>query len=122
MTRQEMFDKVYIGLLNQKFERSMKNYAAGSACAYRGKGGMKCAAGHLIPDEEYRPEMDDSALNLESLKKLELLPKCFQNLSEDDFDFIGELQDAHDSSFTPTAMKHAIKEVAFQYGLNIPED
>lgn len=28
-------------------------------CAYRGDGGRKCAIGHWIPDELYKPEWDD---------------------------------------------------------------
>lgn len=30
-------------------------------CAYRGVYGLKCAAGCLIPDEEYSPEMEGSS-------------------------------------------------------------
>jgi hypothetical protein len=30
-------------------------------CAYRGRNGDKCAAGHLIPDEKYQPEYEGRA-------------------------------------------------------------
>ena len=121
MTKQEMFDKVYIGLLNQKFERSMKNYGEMSTCAYRGDGGMKCAAGHLIPDEEYKSDMDVSPSTLTQLRSEGLLPKCFQSLSQDDFIFVQKLQNVHDSSYTPSAMKHAIREFAAKHNLTIPK-
>lgn len=116
-----MFDKVYIGLHNQKFERSMKNNGEMSSCAYRGDGGMKCAAGHLIPDEEYKSDMDVLSCTLMQLRSEGLLPKCFQGLSQDDFIFVQELQSVHDSSYTPSAMKYAIEEVAAKHNLTIPK-
>lgn len=122
MTKQEMFDKVYIGLLNQKFERSMKNDGKMSSCAYRGDGGMKCAAGHLIPDEEYKSDMDYFSSTIMQLRSEGLLPRCFQSLSEDDLLFVQELQIAHDSSYTPSAMKYAIEEVAAKHNLTIPKE
>ena len=54
MTAQEIFDKVAAHLLTQR----KPSLLCGIGCAYRGEGGLKCAAGCLIPDEEYSPEME----------------------------------------------------------------
>lgn len=53
MTKQEIFDKVAIHLLTQKTQ----SIEFGS-CLYRGPGGLKCAAGCLIPDSIYNPKME----------------------------------------------------------------
>jgi hypothetical protein len=53
MTDQEVLDRVAEHLLRQN-ERS---YAHG-ICAYRGAGGLKCAAGCIIPDHLYSPDME----------------------------------------------------------------
>lgn len=42
-------------LLNQEFQSLSKN---GSTCLYRGESDTKCAFGHLIPDDEFKPEME----------------------------------------------------------------
>lgn len=55
-TAQEVFDQVATHLLTQN-AKSVK----GSGCAYRGDGGMKCAAGCLIADDEYKPEMETAS-------------------------------------------------------------
>ena len=52
-TAREIYDYVRAHLLRQGV-RSMN----GSTCAYRGDNGTSCAAGCLIPDELYRPEME----------------------------------------------------------------
>ena len=55
-TAQEVFDQVVTHLLTQmKQSKSSPN----GICAYRGKNGLKCAAGCLIADDEYTPEMDN---------------------------------------------------------------
>lgn len=51
MNAQEVFDTVAVHLLDQG-EPARRN-AGGTGCAYRGVGGLKCAVGCLIPDEDY---------------------------------------------------------------------
>lgn len=54
MTEQEIFDTVLVHLRKQ-------GHAAADAgkCRYRASNGDTCAAGCLIRDEEYMPEMED---------------------------------------------------------------
>ena len=54
MTPQEIFDTVVTHLRGMEKPSA---YGDGS-CAYRGMDGAKCAAGVLIPDEIYSPEME----------------------------------------------------------------
>lgn len=58
-TLQEVFNIVSLHLLKQ-VKRSTKHLKNSwfLACAYRGNEGMKCAAGVLIPDDKYEPEME----------------------------------------------------------------
>jgi hypothetical protein len=51
-TLQEVFNIVSTHLLTQ-IKRSKSCEIGKSGCAYRGKGGLKCAAGVLIPDDQY---------------------------------------------------------------------
>lgn len=47
MTPQEMFDKAYLGVIQQ----GSKSIKPNGGCAYRGQSGDKCGIGHLIPDD-----------------------------------------------------------------------
>jgi len=126
LTRQEIFDTAYIGLRNQNFEHSI----AGGQCVYRSSGPFvnKCAFGHLIPDNQYSPELEgrsaDALLSGEVITtwrkriedsspneviRLEALNKALSTFidfkvwtntvfSGDDRIFIRELQIAHDTT------------------------
>lgn len=63
MTPQEIFDTVATHLFTQgvmAVNTSLIPDSDGTAkCAYRGDNGVKCAAGCLIPDELYKPEMEN---------------------------------------------------------------
>lgn len=54
-TEQQVFNQVAKHLLEQA-QKSLDN--ENSICAYRGAEGLKCAAGCLISDEEYRPKWE----------------------------------------------------------------
>ncbi len=57
VTGQEVFDQVANHLLTQK-TRSIIATKGGYECVYRTTEGLKCAAGCLIGDDEYKPEME----------------------------------------------------------------
>ena len=67
MTDQEVFDKVVTALRKQGRRSSMMQphpeYGSQEICRYRGPRGVKCAAGHLIPDELYDEEMEGKDWN-----------------------------------------------------------
>ena len=66
-TGQEVFDYVAFNLLTQnKKSESERLNALGKSemiCMYRSSTGLKCAAGHLIADDEYRPEFEGRLWN-----------------------------------------------------------
>ncbi len=54
-TDQEAFDFVLYTLLRQ----GQRSVATGtSVCQYRNPIGLKCAVGHMIPDDQYNPELE----------------------------------------------------------------
>lgn len=58
LDRQKVFDIVKEKMLAQG-KRSMFNEYD---CAYRNPDGLKCAIGHLIPDEMYDPKMESGSV------------------------------------------------------------
>ena len=89
-TLQEVFDIVSTHLLKQ-VKRSMGKVLKieTETCAYRGKNEMKCAAGALIPDDQYKSVFEGSFW--EDLARMEFVePKFVEEISE--------LQSIHDEN------------------------
>lgn len=89
-TLQEVFNIVSLHLLTQ-IKRCLAIYPDRMypVCSYRNEDGMKCAAGALIPDDEYRPEMEKN--DWKQLVEKEFVETHFSNE-------IRELQQIHDSN------------------------
>lgn len=83
-TAQEVYNHVARHLLTQK-ERSTN---CGAACMYRGNFNLKCAAGCLISDDEYSPDMEDTGW--QALIREKVVPRKHGAL-------IQELQNIHDN-------------------------
>jgi hypothetical protein len=60
-------------------------------CVYRGKNGVKCAIGHLIPDKDYH-------LSFEDLKLGDVIRKLHIDISRRKFEFLDKMQTIHDQS------------------------
>ena len=87
---QEVFDQVVNHLLTQKKASKSDN----GGCLYR-YGRLKCAAGCLIADDEYTPDMDSGGVskvdtNWESLVEAGIVPNTVHNK------LIMDLQEIHD--------------------------
>lgn len=54
MTRQEIFDKAYLGMASQGFRASLRRPDSNSS-AYRAPDGCRCSIGWVIPDNLYDP-------------------------------------------------------------------
>lgn len=68
MDKQEIFDKVAAGIIAQggpSLKIRPARLGEPIECRYRGENGRKCAAGHLIPDADYRVSFE--GLRFESL-------------------------------------------------------
>ena len=85
-TEQQVFDTVSAHLLRQK-SRSM--LYTEKTCAYRSEDGKACAAGCLIPLEDYEPQYERNSW-AELVLKHRHLPTSHQN-------FLSRLQRVHDS-------------------------
>ena len=120
MTYEEAFEKIWNGLKSQGFEKSVDNEIS-TRCMYRsqtpdGKP-LKCAAGWLIPDEDYDPQFEDKTI--EELIELELLPEEF---CEEDFysdyawrSFLNDMQSAHDIAETQDEMKRRLIKAGIKH-------
>jgi hypothetical protein len=92
MNKQEAFDTACRGIIAQ----GKKSADETGSCLYRSKDGCKCAIGHLIPDEEYEPRMENKMIisYFTWIKSLNEIRK-----SENGELFLHELQRAHDKCY-----------------------
>ncbi|AKF12681.1 hypothetical protein PHIM7_135 [Sinorhizobium phage phiM7] len=117
MTRQEIFNTVWNGLKSQGWNVSMSSDAE-TVCAYRGADGRKCAAGWLIPDDEYDPSMEGMMVFETAYFE--------DNFSPYVLEFIANLQDIHDQfhlnpESAVTKLEPALRAFALEKGLKVPE-
>ena len=87
MTKQEMFDRAARQIRKQKGP-SIK----GGRCLYRGPNGAKCAAGVLISNKHYTPELEDKTADDPAVSQA-LRASGIRNTQ---ISFVAELQEAHD--------------------------
>lgn len=112
LTRQEMFDKAWIGLKSQGFEQSLDE--DGDTCVYRGEAGRKCAIGWCIPDDKYHVGLEkQSPFNSGELRRA-------AGIADADARFASELQGVHDNSRSPAEMLLQIRAFAAEHNLTIP--
>ena len=88
MSPQELFDTV-VGHLHRQ---GMPAIDETGQCSYRGYNGTKCAAGVLIPNEYYDPEMDERNLNINIVIETFKVP----NYIKDNHELVAALQEFHD--------------------------
>ena len=122
--RQSIFNRAYLGLKAQGFKVSA---TAGGKCMYRGPGGLKCAAGHLIPDDRYAFAMERRcASDVGTVYGFDIFG---EGVTKEDENFLDNLQEAHDYPINeghdpgeecPTIEPH-LRELARRYNLEVPE-
>ena len=117
MNQQEIFDKVATHLIAQgKQSLAPDPHHEGEVCAYRGADGTMCAAGCLIPDDEYDPDFEGVPWD-----DLEQPVLSLANAPQEVHDLITSLQEVHDDEWSwnsPETLKVALGEVANLYGLS----
>jgi hypothetical protein len=92
LTNQQTFDKVVKALrLQGKPSFDPETFS----CLYRGPDNTKCAAGHLIPNDKYRPEFEEGSVHREDIKYV--IETEGYNLT-----LVVDLQLCHDMSATDT--------------------
>lgn len=100
MTKVEIVEFVKEKLLNQ-YECSFNE----NECAYRGENGLKCAIGHLIPDDLYLPQFEGTGIHsISPIKnsptgeklKTAIEKTIGRTLNADDLMVLATLQKIHD--------------------------
>lgn len=124
-TQQEIFDYVAEKLHAQNLLSAhyRDDFSDMTQCLYRGPDGTKCAAGWLIPDEAYDPDMDNTA-NATSINDIaewfaDRVPEEVKN----NLPFVLSLQSAHDTALVwdkhfRVGLKKNLDDVASRYGLS----
>jgi hypothetical protein len=125
MVTQEIFDTVARHLFKQGHPAiAMRRYKAEDfatepkeECVYRAPNGDKCAAGVIIPDDLYVPEMEGKAIYA-ALNECSHTPPRWMI---DNLPLMEALQEVHDAPpnwKTDAKMKHELWEVADRFGLD----
>lgn len=125
MTLQEIFNKVYLGLASQGFKQSADD---NGRCVYRSSDGCKCAAGQLIPDEDYRKEFDVSGPDIGTMLytsvgyfKNEVTEYFRRRFDLEQIYFIRQLQLLHDGcDGSSTKLRKSMEDFATIKDLEIP--
>jgi hypothetical protein len=106
---QEVFDQVATHLLTQKAQALGDQIVDGpNACVYKAPGGLKCAAGCLIGDDEYSPDMEGNSWAV----------LVDQGVSSTHQHLIDELQHIHDCVPNPEDWPTALSELAIDRGMD----
>lgn len=125
MTPQEIFNKVATHLFTQgekavEMLRTSPERDPEPYCRYRMKKGGKtltCAAGCLIPDEVYKPDMENWRIHMLTGYK------GFPDYLKDNLGMLRRLQGLHDTGDnciweTSASMRARLAGLAFEYHLN----
>ena len=108
MTFQEMFTQSFLGLKAQGFRQAVN---LEGDCCYRTPSGLKCAVGHLIPDELYHS-------NMEGETPSNLPTQIFPAIA---LSFLHSLQRVHDHADTPEVMETQLRLFAATHSLEVPQ-
>lgn len=123
MTKQETFDKVVQAIRAQGAPSILHIRDGDVVCAYRSPGGLKCAAGHLIPDCLYAPSMETNWAGSPEVVSVLISEGHYLPL-------VCDLQRAHDKASCVARWDSArflldfegrVKVVAADYSLNYTE-
>lgn len=122
--KQDLFNRAVAGLAAQGFTRAVNSYGG---CRYRADNGKRCALGHLIPDDQYSVEIEGGF----SAAARIVVPGLSAMVDRDGWNFLSELQEAHDNARTknefgeqiddPESMKANLAALAAKYHLDVPE-
>jgi hypothetical protein len=94
MTKQETFNIVVEHLRKQ----NAKALNSIGKCVYLAPDGKMCAAGVLIPKEDYKPEFDSDGSTFYNAHGLTTLGEILECQEGHDLDLVTDLQMIHDSS------------------------
>jgi hypothetical protein len=129
MTRQEMFNKAYLGVIKQGGPAVQSNHNTdGLMCSYLAPSGRMCAVGHIMTEEELKV-MGAFRGGVQSLADewADCLAYPEWLLGNENLEFLNHLQDTHDNlmeydgtDFVESYKSDMAKFAAF-YNLTVPE-
>ena len=102
-TAQEVYSQVRKHLLTQKIQSMVEFHG----CQYHGPDGLMCAAGCLVSNTEYLPEMEGNGW--EYIVQQGMAPAAHQEL-------ISDLQHIHDMK-DPADCEHCLNKLATEFNL-----
>lgn len=108
MTRQETFNTV-VAHLRQQGRQAVNS--GGRQCQYRGEDGLKCAAGCLIPDEDYRKDFEGRGVMTNTE-----IATLIRRLGHD-VELVSSLQDIHDDDRGPACWESHFVTTAARFNL-----
>ncbi len=114
MTKQEMFNRVWEYFIGDS--STFKSLDGGNSYAPNGMGVYSCAVGLLMPQDLYKPEMDEYAFQLVT----KMFPKVAIHFGEDNIWFLAKLQELHDTSDSREEFAHELIDLAKAYELSVP--
>lgn len=106
MSKQTVFEHIVNHLISQN-ERSL---TMNGVSAYRGKRGLKCAAGSLIADDEYTPSMEGKLWS--QLVNNGIAPSSYAGM-------ITNLETIHDVFYPDPDWLVKIRDIANKEGLRV---
>ena len=116
MNTQQVFDKIVKGLASQGWRKSVDE---NMDCKYRYEG-LKCAAGWLIPDELYKPEIEGCRFSV-LISQNALTAADLGITSQRDLGLICRCQEAHDFSRGGDDMVDRFQRIADTFKLKFSE-
>ena len=120
MDKQATFDKVVNALMIQNERSAIRVLNEDMStdheqCQYRGPRGLKCAIGHLIPDELYDERMEAKGIST-LFADYPSIVEILDAHTESEREFLIRLQIAHDE-YVPEMWDKAFADVADDYEL-----
>lgn len=109
-----MFSRVWEYFIGDS--STFKTFDGENSYAPNGMGVYSCAVGLLMPQELYKPEMDEYAFQLVT----KLFPKVVDYFGEDNIWFLVKLQELHDTSDSREEFGQELIELAKAYQLEVP--
>lgn len=112
-SRQEVFDHV-VNALRKQGRKALFD----GVCAYRAPGGLKCAAGHLISDEAYSPDIEKFMIDWGVISYYNSAVQALLNsgITAEDLPLVRTLQNIHDD-FAVDEWENEWKRTASKFGL-----
>lgn len=123
ISQQDIFTSIVTQTLKQN-EHSLR--PSGRGCAYRGKRGLKCAVGCVLPDSAYYIEMDTSRLNgvldiiAELCRRFGSNAEIVKEMTRD-LDLLLACQRVHDLVMNPDDWEAEFAHIAHDFNLKMPK-